>query len=64
MRLCTQTRLIKECALTDPTEAGLQAIADGIRTIAELEKGEQVWLYFYDGDTGNCIGTCFSQMPE
>jgi len=44
-----------------PTDCALQAEADAMKTRAALEQGETVWLYFYDGDTGACIGTCIHQ---
>jgi len=61
MRLCTRTKLLKEGSLTMPTDCALQAEADAMKTRAALEQGETVWLYFYDGDTGACIGTCIHQ---
>jgi hypothetical protein len=41
--------------------AHIQAIADATKAVAALEHGETCWLYFYDGDTGECIGTCIGK---
>jgi hypothetical protein len=61
LRLCSQEKLLSERALVEPTQCDLDATVDAMRTRRELAQGETVWLYFYDGDSGDCIGTCISK---
>jgi hypothetical protein len=50
--------------MVTPTEAQLEAHVHAMKVLAALEKqDEQVWLYFYDGDSGECLGTCI-HLPE
>jgi hypothetical protein len=57
VRVCTRSQLLTEYALTDPAVAGSAADVDGDLAIAA---GEMVWVYFYDGDSGVCVGTAIS----
>jgi len=56
-RLCTRDKILKEGAVSrNITEQ--RVFTDAVIATAALEDGETVWLYFYDGDTGECLGTC------
>lgn len=54
IRVCTLERLLSEYAATDPETIAASAALDG--SLA-LEQNETVWVYFYDGDTGECMRT-------
>lgn len=54
IRICTRHQLVKEYGVTDPDVAGISALADADLVVQQNEK---VWTYFYDGDSGECVGT-------
>ncbi len=56
-RLCASDRVIHEAALNDVS--GGAAAGAGFADLARQGAGhdETVWLYMYDGDTGECLNT-------
>jgi hypothetical protein len=67
IRICSEHDLITEVALTGEASANLdEAIAavaesNAHKTIPYLERGETVWTFFYDGDSGACMGTSITE---
>lgn len=55
VRLCTRHRLITEHAL-DAMPDKVGEIDAGLAN-REATRGGIVWLYIYDGDTGECVCT-------
>ena len=60
IRLCTRKKLLAERALEKVSEAHQLADSHGDIAIEALKNGEGIWLYFYDGDSGECLGTLLS----
>jgi hypothetical protein len=56
VRLCTLDALLSEHALSEGNTEKYAA-ADAILSNEQLDRGQKFWLYFYDGDSGECIGT-------
>lgn len=55
IRVCTIDRLVTEYAATDPATVGISAEHDG--ELAVGTGADRVWVYFYDGDSGECLRT-------
>jgi hypothetical protein len=57
VRVCTRTELLSEYAMTERTIPHRSALLDAELTLQALKSGKEIWIYFYDGDDGTCMGT-------
>lgn len=63
VRICSQCELIREYSLESIQAAGRYAHADAEAIGPYVARGETIRTYFYDGDSGACIGTIVSGPP-
>jgi hypothetical protein len=64
LRLCTEDRIVFERAILETDPAAAFAAADAELTSEQVRPGERAWLYFYDGDSGECMGTLIMRRGE
>jgi hypothetical protein len=43
--------------MTERTIPHRSALLDAELTLQALKSGKEIWIYFYDGDDGTCMGT-------
>ncbi|MEN3329066.1 MAG: hypothetical protein V7638_3873 [Acidobacteriota bacterium] len=60
-RQCTLRRLLSEHGASIPSFVSAIAEMQGDEARAALADGETVWLYIYDGDTGDCVKTLITK---
>lgn len=62
VRLCAGDQLLAEHSLDhNPLQV---AELDATLTLAALRRGEDVYLYVYDGDSGICKSTIFTRSDQ
>jgi len=62
VRACTQNALLFEVILNvDEDEPSVSDERCADVTAKAVERGQTVWTYFYDGDTGECTGTLIAK---
>jgi hypothetical protein len=57
-RVTAGRRILDEHALEDPGSVEAQAVLDATLSSTAIDAGaDEVRVFFYDGDTGECVGT-------
>lgn len=63
IRICAADKCLVERKLAPDQDVLADFDEDSALAIAALKNNEDVFLYFYDGDSGECMGTVITQAP-
>lgn len=61
IRLCTARELLDEHALNNRAVECEAALDGELAGLYAAERGETVWCYVYDGDSGTCMATILTE---